>query len=50
MEHLAHVVFGHLPLQMSKPTMDSVCQHFYPNCDGSPCNAEELSNLPLFSG
>ena len=49
MEHLAHVVFGHLPLQMSRPTMDSVCQQFYPNCDGSPCDAAGLKTLPFVS-
>jgi len=49
MEHLAHVVYGHYPLEMPKPTLQSLCDQFYPNCEGSPCNSVELDNFPLFS-
>ena len=50
MEHLAHVVYGNLPLQMEKPTMESVCKQFFPNCEGSPCDENELKSLPLLVG
>mmetsp|Transcript_31786 Transcript_31786/g.43381 ORF Transcript_31786/g.43381 Transcript_31786/m.43381 type:complete len:142 (+) Transcript_31786:557-982(+) len=47
MEHLAHVVYGHYPLEMPKPTLQSVCDQFYPDCEGSPCNPDELKSFPL---
>lgn len=41
MEHLAHVIFGHLPLVMADPTMDDMCQNFLPDCPFSPCVREK---------
>jgi len=36
-EHLSHVIFGHQPLQMTKPTQEEMCQNFIKGCPGSPC-------------
>lgn len=38
-EHLAHVIFGHHPLELPDPTMDDFCYNFLPQdqCPGSPC-------------
>lgn len=39
MEHLAHVVFGQLPLITPEPDMQEYCTHFQDvgQCPGSPC-------------
>ena len=37
MEHLAHVIFGHLELEMSFPDREVMCQNFLPKCTRSPC-------------
>jgi hypothetical protein len=42
MEHLAHVVFGGLPLKMPIPTIQDICQNFLPHCPFSPCDANVL--------
>ena len=38
-EHLAHVIFGGLPLEMRPQTMADLCASFEANttCPGSPC-------------
>ena len=38
-EHLAHVIFGHEPVQQREPTIDTFCEQFLPQdvCPGSPC-------------
>lgn len=43
MEHLSHVIFGHLDLDMAYPTEDELCAHFEPyddpQCPNSPCKS-----------
>lgn len=40
MEHLAHVIFGFLDIDMSWPNMDTFCTNYIPNCPSSPCTKQ----------
>jgi hypothetical protein len=40
MEHLSHVVFGGMNLDMNFPEMKEICEHYVPNCPFSPCQLQ----------